>query len=265
MKQKKVPAVERTLNILELLGESEEPLSFTQIGRQLQISKPSLSRLLSNLKERDYLHRNTTTKRYELGLRLLHLGSSLLEKIDLRGRAQPFLQELMEKSGETVELGILDGDALLFIDKWESSKSIRLFAKVGSRFPKLHASAPGKVLLAYIPEEDFKRFIRKGLVRVTNHTITKIKKLREELKKIKKLGYGFDDQEVREGVRRFASPIFDHQGNLAGVVGIAGPAFRMLLKKKRVFGKMVKETAEKISRRLGYRKPQMDADKRRLL
>ena len=76
--------------------------------------------------------------------------------------------------------------------------------------------------------------------------------LREELKRIRKCGYGFDDQEVREGVRRFASPIFDHQGNLAGVVGIAGPAFRMLLKKKVIFGKMVKETAEKISQRLGY-------------
>lgn len=254
MKQKIVPAVERALNILELLGENKEPLSFTQIGRELQISKPTLSRLLSNLKERDYIHHNTTTKRYELGLRTLHLGSSLLEKIELRQKAQPFLRELMEESGETVELGILDDDTLLFVDKWESSKSVRLFAKVGSRFSKLHSSAPGKVLLAYIPEEDFKRFFRKGLVKVTNHTITKMGELREELKKIQRCGYGFDDQEVREGVRRFASPIFDHQGNLAGVVGIAGPAFRMPLKKKRVFGKMVMETAEKISESLGYRK-----------
>ena len=254
MKQKNVPAVERALNILELLGESKEPLSFTQILKQLHISKPSLSRLLCNLKERDYIQHNTTTKKYGLGINLLHLGNRVLERIDIREKAQPFLRELMEKSGETVELGILDDDALLFIDKWESSKSIRLFAQVGSRFSKLHASAPGKVLLTYIPEEDFKRFIRKGLVKVTKHTITKIGKLGEELEKIKKQGYGFDDQEVREGVRRFASPVFNHQGNLTGVVGIAGPAFRMPLKKKPTLGKMVKAIAEKISKSLGYRK-----------
>ncbi len=254
MKQIKVPAVERVLDILELLEENKEPLSFTQILKQLHISKPTLSRLLCNLAERGYLHRNPATKKYELGLKLLHIGSSLLEKIELREKAQPFLRELMEKSGETVELGILDDDALLFIDKWETDESIRLFAKVGSRFSKLHASAPGKALLAHIPEEDFKRFTQKGLVKVTNHTITKIGELKEELKKIKKQGYVFDDQEVREGVRRFASPIFEHQGNLAGVVGIAGPAFRMPIKKKNIFGKMVKETAEKISESLGYRK-----------
>ena len=184
----------------------------------------------------------------------MHLGNRVLERIDIREKAQPFLRELMERSGETVELGILDDSALLFIDKWETSKSIRLFAQVGSRFSKLHASAPGKILLACIPEEDFKRFIRKGLVKVTKHTITKIGKLGEELEKIRKQGYGFDDQEVREGVRRVAAPVFDHQGNLAGVVGIAGPAFRMPLKKKPTLGKMVKAIAEKISERLGYRK-----------
>ena len=254
MKQKNVPAVERALNILELLGESKEPLSFTQILKQLHISKPSLSRLLCNLKERDYIQHNTTTKKYGLGLNLLHLGNRVLERIDIREKAQPFLRELMEKSGETVELGILDDNALLFIDKWETSKSIRLFAQVGSRFSKLHASAPGKVLLAYIPKEDFKKFVKKGLLKVTDHTVTNVKKLKEGIEKIRKQGYGFDDQEVREGVRRVAAPVFDHQGNLAGVVGIAGPAFRMPLKKKTTFGKMVKETAEEISESLGYRR-----------
>ena len=254
MKQKKVPAVERTLNLLELLGESKEPFSFTQILKQLHISKPTLSRLLFNLKERGYIQHNTATKKYALGLNLLHLSSKVLERIDIREKAQLFLQELMEKSGETVELAILDDGALLFIDKRESSKSIRLFARVGSRFSELHASAPGKVLLTYVPKEDFKKFIKKRLTKVTDHTITNIKKLKEEIEKIRKQGYGFDDQEVRKGVRRFAAPVFDHQGNLVGVVGIAGPSFRMPLKKKNVFGKMVKETAKKISEALGYQK-----------
>ena len=254
MKQKGIPAVERALNILELLRESKEPLSFTQILKRLHISKPTLSRLLFNLRERGYIQHSTATKKYALGLNLLPLGNRVLEKIDIREKAQPFLRELTEKSGETAELGILDNAALLFIDKRESNKSIRLFARIGSRFHKLHASAQGKVLLTYIPEEDFKKFIKKRLAKVTDHTITNIKKLKEDLKKIRKQGYGFDDQEVREGVRRFAAPIFDHQGNLAGVVGIAGPAFRMPLKNKNIFGKMVKETAEKISESLGYLK-----------
>jgi len=163
------------------------------------------------------------------------------------------MQKLMEESEETVELAILDDKEIVYIDKLESYESIRLVARIGSRYSTLHPTAVGKVFLAYMPEEDFESIIReRGLKRFTENTITDAEKLKEELKEIRAKGYGFDDQEVKLGVRRIAAPIFDHSEKIAGVIGIAGPTFRMRRERKEELGRMVKQAAEEISNELGW-------------
>ncbi|HIE43719.1 MAG TPA: IclR family transcriptional regulator, partial [Candidatus Omnitrophica bacterium] len=110
----------------------------------------------------------------------------------------------------------------------------------------------GKVFLAYMPEEKFERIIKeRGLKKYTENTITDVDKLKKELKEIRSSGYAFDDQEVRLGVRRIAAPIFDHSNNLAGVVGIAGPTFRIRKGRINELARMVKQTAKDISQELG--------------
>ncbi|TKJ45222.1 hypothetical protein CEE35_04860 [Candidatus Aerophobetes bacterium Ae_b3b] len=163
------------------------------------------------------------------------------------------MQKLMEKSKETVELAILDDKEIVYIDKHESYESIRLVAHIGSRYSTLHPTAVGKVFLAYMSEEDFEYIIReRGLKQFTQNTITDAEKLKEELKEIRANGYAFDDQEVRLGVRRIAAPIFDHSKKIAGVIGIAGPTFRMRRGRKEELGRIVKQAAGEISNELGW-------------
>jgi DNA-binding IclR family transcriptional regulator len=159
----------------------------------------------------------------------------------------------MEQTGETVELSILDNEELLCIEKIEGSESIRLFTQIGSRYRTLHASAPGKVHLAYMSPRDFEKFISEyGLPRLTENTITDVNVLKSQLEQILQTGVAFDDQERRLGVRRFASPIFDCNGKKIAVVDLAGPVFRLTLERKQHFAELVKKTAQRISKHLGF-------------
>jgi len=253
--QKLIPAVDRTLSILELLANEEDGLSFSELASSLNIPKPSLSRLLSNLKQRGYVSHNPVARKYELTFRLLTLAHRLLGKLDLREKARPSMQKLMEKSKETVELAILDDKEIVYVDKLESYESVRLVAHVGSRYSTLHPTAMGKVFLAYMSEKDFQCIMReRGLKRFTKNTITEVERLTEKLKEIRANHYAFDDQEVRLGVRRFAAPIFDHSNRMVGGIGIAGPTFRMRMSRKEELGSAVRQAAEEISRELGWEK-----------
>ena len=251
--ESRAPALVRGLDILELLAEKPEGLNFTELKRYLNIPKPSLSRILKVLLVRGYIRQIRATRKYVLGFRLITIGSAILERLDLRTQARPIMQELVEKVKATVELGILDEGELLYIEKLESPDSVRLFARVGSRYPSLHASALGKVLLAYMSVDELKGFFKKGrLTRVTKNTATNIKRLRGELAEIRSQGFAFDDQETRIGIRRVAAPILNHQGELAGALGIAGPIFRIEVKDKERLGRLVKKAAGEISVRMGY-------------
>ena len=251
--QKIIPAVDRVLSIFELLANEQGELSFSELSSSLNIPKPSLSRLLSNLQQRGYVSHNPATRKYQLTLKLLTLGDRLLDRLDLREKARASMQKLMEKSKETVELAILDDKEIVYIDKLESYESIRLVAHIGSRYSTLHPTAVGKVFLAYMSKEDFEYIVReRGLKKFTENTITDAEKLKEELKEIRANGYAFDDQEVRLGVRRIAAPIFDHSKKIAGVIGIAGPTFRMRQARKDELGRMVKQAAGEISNNLGW-------------
>ncbi|MFQ5834683.1 MAG: helix-turn-helix domain-containing protein, partial [bacterium] len=117
--QKLIPAVDRVLSIIELLASEQRELSFSELSSSLNIPKPSLSRLLSNLQQRGYVSRNSVTRKYQLTLKLLTLGDRLLDRLDLREKARASMQKLMEKSKETVELAILDDKEIVYIDKHE--------------------------------------------------------------------------------------------------------------------------------------------------
>lgn len=254
MKKKKssAPALTRGLNIIEFLASQDKDISFSEIRLHLKIPSASLQRLLTVLQEKDYLRQNPENGKYQSGLKLITLGSVLLSRLDLRTVARPFMQKLMVKTGETVELAVLDKNEILYIDKYESVESVRLVAQVGSRYTTLYPTAVGKVFLTYMPEEQFEQIIRKcGLKKFTENTITDLEKLKKELKEVRLKGYAFDDQEVRLGVRRIAAPIFDSSNQLAGVIGIAGPTFRMRKSRIDELAAIVKQIAKEISHELG--------------
>lgn len=246
-----VPALERGIDIVELLENNPKGLSFSEIQVKLKIPKPSLVRLLQTLLKRKYVKQYDRV--YKLSLRFLSLGTSVQASLGLREIARPFMEELQKKTRETVELAVPDDEDILLIDKLESLESIRIFSKIGQKFADMHSFANGKVALAFFPEEVSGRWFNNGSLRkTTEKTNTNGLKLKKEIELIRTEKVGIDIEERRPGVFRIASPVFGHGGTFLGILAIAGPVIR--LGSKEELKNTVKYYAAKISKELGCEK-----------
>ncbi|MDX5894000.1 IclR family transcriptional regulator [Rubrobacter radiotolerans] len=220
-----VQSLERALDILELLGEASDELGVTEVGPAVGLPNGTAHRLLSTLTHRGYVLRNPKTRKYSLGPKAVSLASSAGEK--LAPIARPYLEELMETCQETSNLAVLDRDSVVYLDQVPAQRMVRMFTEPGNRVPP-HATGTGKVLLAYQPAATVEAIAnRAGLRRFTEHTITDADELRRELEKIQEQGYGLDSEEMEEGVRCVAAPVFGPDGNILAGVSISGPASRL--------------------------------------
>jgi len=246
------PAVDRALDIIELLAASERYLALSEIVKRTGIPRQSLIRILNTLCNRGIVDRGGQRGFYGLGMKLLYLGNRLQDNIKLCSVARPFMQGLAEKSHKNIELSTFDQDQLVLIDQIEGTEGIRLYTHIGSAYPYFHAVAVGKIYLAHMePEKRHKVLDKIGLPAVTEHTITDMNVLEMELLKVREEGYAFEDQELRKGVRRVVAPIYDFRNDLAGGIGIAATLFSFELEDREHLGPMVVETAKKISNRMG--------------
>jgi DNA-binding IclR family transcriptional regulator len=185
-------------------------------------------------------------------MKLLYFGDRLQDKIKLRSIGRPVMMDLAEKTRKTVELSALDRDQLVLIEQVEGSEGIRLYSRVGSAYPYFHAVAAGKIYLANMtPEKRHKVLATIGLPPVTENTITDPDVLEEEIRRIQEKGYAFEDQELRDGVRRLVAPIYDHENRLAGCVGVAATIFSLEMDQKEDLAAQVIETAQRISHGMG--------------
>ncbi len=165
------------------------------------------------------------------------------------------LQELADKTHKTVELSTLDRDQLVLIEQIEGTEGIRLYTRIGSAYPYFHAVAVGKIYLAHMEAEKRQKVLATiGLPPVTEHTITDMDQLEEELIGIREKGYAFEDQELRNGVRRVVAPIYDHRNHLVGCVGVAATIFSFEMDDRESLGRQVVETANQISYGMGNAK-----------
>lgn len=245
----------RGLDIIEALASEKGELEFSEISKRLKIPRASLARILNTLRKRRFIDKDEKSGRYRLGLKFIYLVSFVYDKIDIRSYARPYMVKLAETTGETIELSTLDHDQLVLVEQIESEQGIRLYSRIGSAYPYLHTTAPGKVYLSQMSDEKLERVLNKiGLPKITENTITEIERLKEELKQVAKKGFAFENQELRIGVRRFAAPIFNHENRLVACLGLAGPFFRIGLRDKARLGRLVKNTADEISRKLGAAK-----------
>lgn len=245
-------ALDKSLAILEILSQENSPLSIAELSKRLGIYPSTIHRILDTLRYWEYVEQDSHTQRYQLGLKVLELGMAKLEGMELAKEAASYLKELQNQSNETVHLAILEEGEVLYLDREESSQSIRMVSRVGRRVPA-HCTALGKVLLAYLDQEEQEKVIKeKGLSRFTENTITNKKKLREELSKVREQGFAEDREEHEKDVRCLAAPIKDHRGTVIAGVSLSAPAFRMNASKRRKLKEILVQTGEAISKRLGY-------------
>jgi DNA-binding IclR family transcriptional regulator len=171
--------------------------------------------------------------------------------MDVADAARQKLRELLEQTGETVQLGIVDHHSVLYIYEMESRRGIRMAAAVGARAP-LHCTAVGKVLLAAQPEEYVRQVLDLGLKAYTPKTIVKREELLETLAEVAQRDYATDDEESETGLRAIASPVRNHTGAVIAAVGLAAPVQRMNKKVMQTCVPGVIATASAVSARLGY-------------
>lgn len=247
-----VKSVDRSLQILEIITKSGKPLGVTEISRKTGIHKSTVYRLLSTLGYRGYISQADQDDKYTVGLKLFEIGSIAINDLDLRQSVAPYLEKLMELTGETIHLGVLDNGEVVYIDKFESQKTIRMYSKIGKRV-YAHSTSLGKVLLAFSPEEILERIIQnQGLPQKTKNTITDPDKLKNHLTRISQQGYAVDDEENEIGIRCIAGPVFDFQGKILAAFSISGPAIRITQEKIEEFKELVCSYSQKISGALGY-------------
>lgn len=241
-----IQSLARGLKILEILANSSQGVSVTELAEALDLDKGSASRLVSTLANYAYAEKDPISRRYSLGPQVVSLSRSLLARLPLREVAKPFLRELMEKTGECSHAGILAQGRVLYIDQVESPASLRVNAEVGSLAP-LHCTALGKVLLAFgrIP-------LPGSLERFTEHTLVMPDSLRKNIEKIKTQGYAVDDEEFDLGVRCVAAPVFDYREKVIGSIGISGPMTRMTNAKLATCAELVVQISRALSEKMRF-------------
>jgi DNA-binding IclR family transcriptional regulator len=248
----RVRSVQRAIRILEAFREGTTP-TVSELGRTLKLPKSSVYELLSTLVAEGLVIKDASSNRYRLGLRLVELARAASNDLEVRQVAHPFIEKLRDDLNETVQLTVLDGDQILYVDGCESSRQLRTFFEAGDRAP-LYCTALGKAILANLPPRDRDRFLRrKGLRRFTDRTLTDPAALRRDLARTAARGYSIDDMEHEEGVRCVAAPIRDRDGRPFASISVSGPESRLPAGRDEEIAGRVTRAAEEVSRRLGWK------------
>ena len=206
-KKYQAPSVKKAFHILQLISQSTHGLGITELASRLCMSKGTVHGVVSALEELGAAVRNPVTKKYQLGITLLELGRLSYSQADIKDVAKPLMKEVMEKTGATVYVGVLNKDHITILDIVESREDLKITSPKGSTIP-LFAGATGKVMLAFMSDEQCEQIIReKGLPRFTARSITDPERFMDEIRLVRKRGYATDYEEYLAGVWAAAAPI----------------------------------------------------------
>jgi IclR family KDG regulon transcriptional repressor len=246
-----VGVLSKVLSIFELLDRAPNGLQLRQIAEQAKINKSTAYRFLAHLEKEGYLLRDVSGA-YLVGPRLVRLGSGSTFQATLCKVGRPVLESIWKESGETVNLGILEGKEILYIDVIESPHTFRLVSPVGMRRP-LYCTGLGKVILAFLSAKQREELIATiQFERLTPQTFLRPADFRAELQRIQRRGYALDNEEAVPGARCVAAPIFDHTGFVVAGISLSGPTTRMSRTRITELGAIAKDAARTVSLQLGH-------------
>ena len=249
----KVLSVDKALIIIKLLAEKGRDMKLTEISEELDINKGTLHGLISTLKFHGFIDQDGKTQKYRLGLYLIELGDTASKSLDIIQITSPIIEEVSNKLQETVHIAKLDNFDVVYVDKKESKQSMRIYTSIGSRNPA-YCTGVGKAMLAYLDEDTLNMLLPEKVEKFTPNTVTDKEEFIKRLKLIKEKGYALDNEEFSVGLKCVAAPIFNHEGKAIYGLSVSGPSVRMTEEKVQESIKLIKLAAEKISRKIGYKK-----------
>lgn len=250
-----IQAVSHALDLLEQFHDDVDELGVTELSKRLKLHKNNVFRLLATLESRGYIEQNKATENYRLGLKALELGQTFIKQMGLLRQAKPILEQIVADCNETAYVAIYKEQHTVYLDVVETSLTVRVVSRVGSRLPA-YCTAAGKVHMAFMTDEELDELLANTkLLQYTPTTITGVNALKTELAKVRELGYAFDDEELDPGVRCIAAPIRDYTRRIVGAISISGPSMR--IENDRVEKELVPlvlNAGADLSTRLGYPK-----------
>ena len=247
----KLSSIEKAIKVLSLFSIYRMRIGIEEMAQELGFPKPTIYRLVRILIKNGFMEKDPRQAHYCLGSRLLQMGHIVMHQKPLTDVALPIMQKLTDLTLESASLDVIEGQGVLSLRVIEGPHPIRMNFREGSKMP-FHGGAPSKLLMAYLSSEEQDRIIQRGLERFTDGTITVPVKLKKELAKIRDNGYAYSDQELQLGVRSIAAPIRDYTGNVIGCIGLSGPVNRFEQSKIERFVPLLIESAEEISRNMGF-------------
>ena len=239
-----VQSLERAFDILELMAAAGGEVALSRLAAESGLPVPTIHRLVRTLVAGGYVLQRPS-RRYTLGPRLIGLGASASQTVE--AWASPHLRSLAERTGETSNLAMLDVDRVVYVAQAPSTRhSVRMFTEVGRRV-YAHCTGVGKAMLAQLPDDDVRRLVAvAGMPATTEHTITGVGHLLEELRLVRGRGYAVDDGEQELGVRCVAVAV---PGVLRSAVSVSGPASRVTPESVPALAELLHEAAQGLAGR----------------
>ncbi|MBN1226302.1 MAG: IclR family transcriptional regulator [Deltaproteobacteria bacterium] len=224
-----IGSLAKGMDVLSLVVHSKTVLGITEISRVLNLSIGSVQRVTNTLQKLGYLRKDENKQGYVLGYKAWGLGLSIIKDIDLKRVAHPYLQELSQEIGETVNLAILDGWDIVYVDRIKTEQIININLSIGSRLP-VYCTSMGKSLLAFLPDNEISKILDAIDIKpITPNTITDKSRLLEELQQVRQRGFSLNDRELEIGLRSVAAPVRDESKRVIAAVNIAVPSTRITL------------------------------------
>jgi IclR family KDG regulon transcriptional repressor len=229
-----VRAVERALDILSCFTHDEPARSLTQIAELVHRSKSTVHRLLATLESKRFIHRDKISGMYRLGFRFVEIAS-LVDK-NLQQWAQPCLQRLSLECGETVDMSVLDGNSMIYLQVIESPQRVKIAAVVGQRLPAF-CTASGHAIMAYLADDQVNQILGAELHKYAENTATVLESIREDLQLTRERGFSISEEEYEKDINAVAAPILDEDGHPPAAVAVVGPSYRLTRDRMLIYGR----------------------------
>jgi IclR family acetate operon transcriptional repressor len=249
-----VQAIDRGLGVLAIIARSDG-LTLTDLSQRAGLAPSTAHRILASLEAHRFVFHDEERGLWLIGVGAFEVGTAFLRNRRLAGIGRLMMHELMEETGETVNLGIEDGGEVVFISQIESHSALRAFFRAGSRAP-IHASGVGKALLAEMQEARVKQILyKRGLAPFTDRTLIAPADLFGELADVAQRGWAVDDEERNLGMRCVAAAIFNEYGEAIAGVSVSGPTVRITSERLSELGPLVRRAADQITASIGGHAP----------
>jgi IclR family acetate operon transcriptional repressor len=221
-----IQSVDRALQLLETIAELGGECTLTELSNRTRLNISTCHHLLATLAQRGFVSKTPGRRSYALGARILTLGHACLQ-VDLPRRAEPFLERINRATGETVHLAVRQGDQIVTLLKREARHAVRVDTGALGNSDAPHATATGKAMLAWLPEDEIRRILdMRGMTAFTPHTITDFAAFIEALRLVRRNGFAVDCEEFQPGVTCIGAAIRDHAGAVVGAISASTPGMR---------------------------------------